>query len=1402
MGVPNRHIRLIAIVLLIFFGIVDSSFSQTRIGGVINDYAHVTALKVGSDSVIVATDEQFLQFSVGDTVLLIQMKGAIVYTDEPGDESAFGRPKNRAGVAGAQEFFIVNELDRANRCISFSVNIKTEFCDSCSVQLVRVPSFHSARVTSELTASPWDSTSVTGGILALFAGKKLVLDAPIDVTGKGFKGGAVSSGDLIPVENNFDKLFEYRYSVISDSAGFKGEGLAINTYPYWKGRGANFTGGGGGNGAASGGGGGSNYGAGGRGGYEISGSHYGGNGGFSVSTTNGGLDDFSGGLFLGGGGGASRFSTGTASAGGNGGGIVIIICDSLIIGNDNRIIADGETPATAASGMAGAGGGGGGGSIAIYAQGFTDDSLVLSVKGGKGGSHSSEPAGEGGGGGGGYITTSHILGSKVVMELTGGKQGDNTDLLLSGVPSGNAGDSTNDFVPNLNGFLFNVIWSEKNGSYTDSICSDIIPQKIIGSVPQGTAPFEYSWQRTVDVENQDSYSVIPDAVEIDYTSLTVESDTFWVRRIVKDSSSPLNISDTSNWVAVFVQPEILNNQIGADTLICYGQETDEIRPTNGNPSGGNGSYSYQWIQSNDNRQYSAITSGDYSSSLFTPPVLFDTVYYKRVVTSGRCVDTSNVITITVLPAIEGNIVSRSDSIICEGSLFSPVDISTPTGGDGSYSYLWQESFDNDTWTSAYGSNASALYTPDTSRFRNNEQIYYRRRVISGDDDVCRVFSSPILMTRYHAIANNFISADDVICEGSVPDALTGTTPVNGSGQYTYIWQDSTSQRDWTDRGTENGFVPQALTDSTWYRRIVNSSVCSDTSALVVINVHKTITGNVAAFTSGVSDTTICHEAIPNVIKGTAYPSLRGGTDIDGDYAYQWLQSSDNENFTTIDGAVNVDYQPGKLMQTTWYKRRTISGECTDESVAVKVTVLGAITNNTITSSQTICYNTIPANLEGPFPDGGDPDLVTWIWQQSIDGGVTWTVANGAASQRVYAPGALTTETSYRRIVLSGAYDCCVDTSNTVTVSIYQLPVAEIVSGADVLFCEGEEVAIPLSLTGASDWDVTYLENSTEIVVNGITDSSTELKRIPDLLDRDKDSTILRYSLVRVVDNNGCVATSMNGSVEIVVYNNPDANAGNDIIVCGPEVVMAAEPSYGKGTWMFPSVVLSGNKSISNTFVTIDSSFTEASVTYPFIWEEKNNTCADRDTVNVLFYNRIEPVSAGNDTIFASFDQVLSLKASSLKPHETGIWSVEQGEGSFAEATYSTTEVRNVAYGENVYQWRVENGVCVATALVNIDVLNVVVPEGLSPNGDGINDLLEISGLELDYQTAELNIVNGAGKRVFSTSNNGGALWLSWDGRNSSGDHLPEGTYHYLLNVVSRRTGATVTMSGFIILKRR
>jgi hypothetical protein len=992
--------------------------------------------------------------------------------------SDYGNIQNFLGQPGMHEFMIVLSVNTGTGEIIFRNDFLKTYNPQGNVQVVRVPYYNSATVTGTLYCAPWDNTTKKGGVLALIIGRTLKLEADIDVSGSGFIGGNDMIGDG-RCSQTAPQTLNLSYPLGFTNAGFKGEGIAIHNETgvllaptNVKGKGPNFTGGGGGNGRFSGGGGGSNRGAGGIGGFEDNvcpGPQEGGLGGIKSESLS--FPSLSDRIYFGGGGGASTSLTGISQPGGNGGGIIIIITDT-IIGNSHKIISNGGNGGTAVA-NGGSGGGGAGGSVALSLTSFKT-SLTISVSGGNGGDNPGG-FGEGGGGGGGLLYVPLVPPANVQVLKDGGKQGNFSNPPSNPGLPGDPGDSKPGFIAVLNGFLFNSVRSSFTGNQIDSVCSNLIPPKITGTVPVGgTGPYTYLWEKSYNLTAW--ISLGNDADPTNYTPSVIESQTVWFRRTITDSSIPTVLVDISKPVQIIVQPVITGNLVGKDTTICFNQNPQNLIPLNAGPSNGSSHnyYLYKWIQNNTNSNWntSPTATGNAHLASYDPPSLSATTYYQRVVTSGRCTNFSSSVKITVLSSITGNKIIKSDSIICQGSSFVALGASAPGQGEiGNYRYQWQDSIASSVWNPAAGSNTGAGYTPDTSKFSVTTQSrFYRRLVSSGPYDVCRSKSSQILLTKYPKIKNNLIPAnlaDLTICSGSVPVALPGSSPSDGAGNgsYTYIWQQSAngslfSSAAGVNNSASGNYQAPALTDTTWYRRIVNSGiykstvVCTNTSQSIRINVHKPILNNNIALTGGGTLQTICNNQKPYGLLGTA-PT--GGTNIPGNFAYLWKYSTDNLTFNPIPGVVTTsDYSPSNLNVTTYYRRDASSGACTVSSNSVAVTVLPSITNNTLSGNPKVCFGRIPDLITGATLSGGS-GAYNYSWQQSTDGGTQWVPATGTNSSSNYQSPALSVPTKYRRYVTSGLNDCCTSTSNVFDIGIDPLPVSKIDAGPDTIIYSVERI---------------------------------------------------------------------------------------------------------------------------------------------------------------------------------------------------------------------------------------------------------------------------------------------------------------------------------------------------------
>jgi gliding motility-associated-like protein len=409
-----------------FFALIVSlniSAQQSTIGGIINNYTPVQTLNSCNNKITV---EDASAFNPGDTVVMVQMKGAIINLT---NTAAFGTITDYKN-AGAYEFNYIKSI--SGNTIELKNKLTRQYdIPTGKVQLVKVPYYQNANVSSLLTCLPWDGNK--GGILVLIVQDMLVLNADIDVGGKGFKGGI---DPLPPQPSYFCYENQYFYPTNPFLASEKGEGIAVIPSNQSFGKGASANGGGSGNSHNSGAAGGGNGGKGGHGGHGYEGPPC----NTIVPFANGGIEgnalsysNSNNKIFLGGGAGAGQTNSGVFQAnGGNGAGIIIIISNRLQ-SNNKKIRANGaDAPACGNTGPdchEGMGGGGAGGTVLLQISNYTDNTII-EAKGGKGADMTAinpDRIGPGGGGGGITWLTNISLPANVISNISGGQNGVCTD---------------------------------------------------------------------------------------------------------------------------------------------------------------------------------------------------------------------------------------------------------------------------------------------------------------------------------------------------------------------------------------------------------------------------------------------------------------------------------------------------------------------------------------------------------------------------------------------------------------------------------------------------------------------------------------------------------------------------------------------------------------------------------------------------------------------------------------------------------------------------------------------------------------------------------------------------------------------------------------------------------------
>ena len=615
----------------------------------------------------------------------------------------------------------------------------------------------------------------------------LTLNADIDVSGRGFKGGRAyetrypEDGPCSFSAEEGTNLPDYPDSYLY--AGYKGEGAITKTafdpndpISNIKGYGRTWNGGGGGNGKWSGGGGGANGGNGGVGemqscgadGYlpELSGSVTHGNDGFAFK-----YKDiiplertllYEKRVFMGGGGGAGTGMDGTG--GGAGGGIVIIIAQNLHFEPNTAIKANGGSVEGELPLYAGAGGGGGGGSILLSVKDYGD--IKAEIMGGNGGSVYRETTecddnsenytrGTGGGGSGGLLFTTRDTSEYRTwykntdrFKHTGGAEGEikNTGRTCDHISTpGDPGVSFGDFHVQLRGFLHNYIFTP------DTLVCYKVPVTIKASEPKGgTGTYTYEWQSSPNGNN--NWVKIENINTPDLTYLFTE-DNFYVRRMIISE----DIIDISSHIKVSAYGPVNNEFAPTDTTLCW-KETLVIRETIPTDGGGGEPYSYHWQVVTDHTDNFHTSTPNLTVSLRASG---EQTIRRQVTSSKGCISGWSTSDIHIHPVIENNKITLIEQNICENQAGHIIG-SEPTGGTGKYIYQWQVT------SSSNRQITDATNTVDYNPKINNNTLiqwvsdsfhecFYQRFVQSGK---CENLSDKVMVRFYREPSpSNIINSD-------------------------------------------------------------------------------------------------------------------------------------------------------------------------------------------------------------------------------------------------------------------------------------------------------------------------------------------------------------------------------------------------------------------------------------------------------------------------------------------------------------------------------------------------------------------------------------------------------------------------------------------------------------------
>ena len=301
-------------------------------------------------------------------------------------------------------------------------------------------------------------------------------------------------------------------------------------------------------------------------------------------------------------------------------------------------------------------------------------------------------------------------------------------------------------------------------------------------------------------------------------------------------------------------------------------------------------------------------------------------------------------------------------------------------------------------------------------------------------------------------------------------------------------------------------------------------------------------------------------------------------------------------------------------------------------------------------------------------------------------------------------------------------------SATDSITITVIPQPEIDLGPDTAACDGEIITLtPGQGFDTYQWSTGYTNADILLEMSGV------------------------YS-VTVTNSYDDVSCFDSDTITVVFVPNVNIDLGQD--TCSKEMMIL------DATQPYPNISYLWSTGSKNPILQIPNSGTY----WVSAIDSTYHICGDADTINV----RIIP------------DAIVSLpNMITMCSHESYILSASQPNNNIYEFIWSNGSTEPVYVintpDAGIYDISVKVIGCdtvYGSTNVIVENCEVIIPNIITPNGDGINDRFYITNVEF-YPNSEIKIYNRWGKLIYENSNYQG----DWDASN-----LSDGTYYYIFKL--------------------
>ncbi|QBZ98929.1 choice-of-anchor J domain-containing protein [Flavobacterium sangjuense] len=619
----------------------------------------------------------------------------------------------------------------------------------------------------------------------------------------------------------------------------------------------------------------------------------------------------------------------------------------------------------------------------------------------------------------------------------------------------------------------------------------------------------------------------------------------------------------------------------------------------------------------------------------------------------------------------------------------------------------------------------------------------------------------------NALPNVTISGTTSICSGATA-TITFTGTPNATVTYTV---DSGSNQTITLDATGNATVTTpALTINSTYTLVSVSAGVTLCSQAVTGSAVITVGALPTATISGT--TTVCQSAVNPTITFT-------GANGAAPYTFTYtINSGANQTITTTTGnSVSISV-PTATVGVFTYNLVSVSSaglsSCSQAQTGSAVVTVNALPTATISGTTTICTGSTAtisfsgtANATVTYTvDSGTPQTIVLdgvglasITTAALTAGATYTLVSvtsagsPACSQTVTGSAVITVnQLTTPNVTFSYAQTCSNATSNPLPILTANFATGGVFSSSTVTV-NSATGAVTLSTAAVGTHQITYTlgANSSTCTDGGVfTASITIVASITPVTgfgydisycaDAANDLPTLSANFTTggvFSAGAGLIINPATGEINIA-----QSNPGTYVITYAV-AADAATCNIGGSTnftiTITPDLAFTIDDFCQNSSLTlqlIDTNFDASTASYT--WTQGSSTIGTNATLNI--------------------DEYLSQNPSLSLPLTFGV----------------SVGVNGCTTSQNI---TIENNPC------------LLIPRGISPNNDQVNDTFDLS----DYGVKEITIFNRYGTIVYSFSGN---YTNQWKGQSDSGQELPDGTYFYSIHTTE---GATKT--GWVYINR-